>query len=91
MTRRSDKNTLGRDTNQRDRMSPLYLCNPELNTECPKTMCAWYDEAGLRVCRCTRNKKFAHTINGKPVVVKRQKPLPMHIKKRFGIPTGENI
>ena len=36
---------------------PVWLCDPEKNTECPKKHCAWLHELGE--CRHTHKKECA--------------------------------
>ncbi|MBQ8617683.1 MAG: hypothetical protein IJ418_09225 [Clostridia bacterium] len=36
-----------------------YLCDPEKNTECAKTHCAYNPEADYRRCYTTSRKEFA--------------------------------
>lgn len=45
----------------------VYLCDPEKNTKCKKTSCAYKDAAFP--CHLTQEKEFARTDeNGNPII-----------------------
>lgn len=37
----------------------IYMCNPEINTECDKRFCVYNTNAEDHLCECTTKKKFA--------------------------------
>ena len=51
----------------KDNKFPLYLCDPEKNINCEKTIC--YSKTS-ESCICTSHKDFAQTNdNGEPIIV----------------------